>query len=45
MKKAILIDYTGTITQEKGKDIEEVVVRIWKNSNLDTPEDALKFEM
>lgn len=31
MKKAILIDYTGTIIQEKGKDIEDQTTpsRLW----------------
>lgn len=43
MIKAIFIDYTGTIIQEKGADIEEVVMRLWKNSTLETPKDTVKY--
>ena len=34
MIKSIFIDYTGTIIQEKGEDLEKIVFRIWKNSNF-----------
>lgn len=43
MIKAVFMDYTGTIIQEKGKDLEEIVTRIWKNSTLETPKDVLKY--
>ena len=39
MVKSIFIDYTGTIIQEKGEDLEKIVLRIWKNSNFKNPEE------
>ena len=36
MIKAIFIDYTGTIIQEKGADLEKIVSRILKYSRLET---------
>lgn len=42
MIKAVFIDYTGTIIQEKGEDLEKVVYRIWKNSRLETPEETVR---
>lgn len=42
MIKAIFMDYTGTMIQEKGKDLEQIVYRIWKNSSLETPEETVK---
>ena len=39
MIKSIFIDYTGTIIQEKGEDLEKLVLRIWKNSNFKSPEE------
>ena len=39
MVKSIFIDYTGTIIQEKGEDLEKLVLRIWKNSNFKNPEE------
>ena len=39
MIKSIFIDYTGTIIQEKGEDLEKIVFRIWKNSNFKNPEE------
>ena len=39
MIKSIFIDYTGTIIQEKGDDLEKIVLRIWKNSNFKNPEE------
>lgn len=43
MTKAVFIDYTGTIIQEKGKDMEELVARIWKNSKIEYPQKAVEF--
>lgn len=43
MIKAVFIDYTGTIIQEKGEDIEKVVARIWKNSEIETPQEVIQF--
>lgn len=39
MIRSIFIDYTGTIIQEKGEDLEKLVLRIWKNSNFKNPEE------
>ena len=41
MIKSIFIDYTGTIIQEKGEDLEKLVLRIWKNSNFKSPEETV----
>lgn len=41
MIKAIFIDYTGTMVQEKGEEMREVVSRICSNSMLHEPESAL----
>ncbi len=40
--KAVFMDYTGTTVQEKGPEIEEAIMRIWKNSSLSGPEEALE---
>lgn len=42
MVKAVFMDYTGTIIQEKGADLERVVSRIWKNSRLESAEETVK---
>ena len=39
--KAVFVDYTGTIVQERGPEIEQVILRIYQNSQLPTPKDAL----
>ncbi|SHJ81176.1 HAD family hydrolase [Hespellia stercorisuis] len=43
MIKAIFLDYTGTITQENCKAVQDVVIRIVKNSVLKTPQEALSY--
>lgn len=35
--KAVFIDYSGTITQESGPDIEQVILRCCKNSDIKDP--------
>ena len=42
MIKAVFMDYTGTIIQEKGEDLEKIVFRIWRNSRLKTAEETVK---
>ena len=42
MIKAVFMDYTGTIIQEKGEDLEKIVFRIWKNSRLETVEETVR---
>lgn len=41
MLKGIFIDYTGTTVQETGKEIEEVVRRICRSSDLHEPKKAV----
>ncbi len=43
MLKAVFLDYTGTIIKEGGKDMEEVVMRICKNSDLHEPKEVIAF--
>lgn len=43
MKKAVFLDYTGTIIQEKGEDVEELVKRCWQNSNISSMKEMLAF--
>ncbi len=43
MVKAVFMDYTGTIIQEKGVDLEKIVARIWKNSRLETAEETVRY--
>ncbi|MCI8465895.1 MAG: HAD family hydrolase [Lachnospiraceae bacterium] len=43
MIKAVFMDYTGTVIQEKGKAIETIVYRIWRNSRLKTAEETIKY--
>lgn len=43
MIKAIFLDYTGTITKETGPDMEEMLMRCYKNSDAKTPEAMLGF--
>lgn len=41
--KAIFMDYTGTTVQERGPEIEEVVMRICGHSSVKNPKEALKL--
>lgn len=43
MIKAIFLDYTGTITKERCDAVKSIVVRILKNSVLNTPEEVLSY--
>ena len=43
MVKAVFMDYTGTIIQEKGADLEKIVSRIWKNSRIETAEETVRY--
>lgn len=43
MLKAIFLDYTGTISKEAGPDIEELVMRCYRNSDAASPKMALDF--
>ena len=43
MIKAVFIDYTGTIITEGGKDAEEMVRRVCKNSDMKDPNAFLSY--
>ena len=43
MIKAVFIDYTGTIIMQGGKDAEELVYRVCKNSDMKNPNEFLKY--
>lgn len=40
MIKAVFVDYTGTIIQEKGADLEKLVAEFVKNSDMKSAEEA-----
>lgn len=41
MLKAVFIDYTGTIIEEGGAFMQEIIMRVYKNSSLNNPKDAV----
>ena len=43
MLKAVFIDYTGTIMKEAGKDVEEMTMRLYKNSDIESPQAMLNY--
>ncbi len=43
MLKAVFIDYTGTIMKESGKDVEEMTMRLYKNSDIESPQAMLNY--
>lgn len=43
MIKAVFIDYTGTIIQEGGPDVTELVKRCYANSDIESPEAMLSY--
>lgn len=43
MKKAVFLDYTGTVMQQKGPDVETLIKRCWQGSDSPTPQAALKY--
>lgn len=43
MIKAVFIDYTGTIITQGGKDAEEMIYRVCKNSGMKDPRQFLKY--
>ena len=43
MIKAVFLDYTGTILQEGGPDIEEMTMRCAKNSNVKDPRAMMEW--
>ena len=43
MIKAVFLDYTGTIITEGGKDAEEMVRRVCKNSDMKDPNGFIRY--
>lgn len=43
MIKAILLDYTGTVLQQAGADIEKMLHLVTKNSDFSSPKEAMAF--
>lgn len=43
MIKAVFMDYTGTIIQEKGEDLEKLFSGYGKTSRLKTPAETVSF--
>lgn len=43
MIKALFLDYTGTVIQQRGDDYTELISRIQRNSDLDSPEKVLDW--
>lgn len=43
MIKAVFLDYTGTITQEGGQDAEEMIRRLYLNSDIESPQAMLQY--
>lgn len=41
MVKAVFIDYTGTTVQEGGDELQEIIMRICRNSNIHDPKEAV----
>ena len=43
MIKALFLDYTGTVIQQRGDDYTELVSRVQRNSDLNSPEEVVKW--
>ncbi len=43
MKKAVLIDYTGTVIEQAGPEIEEMIYRVSRHSDFSSAKEALGF--
>lgn len=43
MIKAVFLDYTGTIVQEGGEDLEELIRRVTASSNFASPQEAVQW--
>ena len=43
MLKAVFIDYTGTIMKAAGTDVEEMTMRLYKNSDIESPQAMLDY--
>lgn len=43
MIKAVFLDYTGTIITQSGKDVEELIRRVCKNSDMKDPNAFIKY--
>lgn len=43
MLKAVFVDYTGTIVKEEGPDIQEVISRTYRNSDIESPQAMVSY--
>ena len=43
MLKAVFVDYTGTIIQEDGPDIQQLIMRAYQNSNIESPKAMVAY--
>lgn len=43
MLKAVFVDYTGTIVKEVGPDIQEVISRTYRNSDIESPQAMVSY--
>ncbi|MCB6201962.1 HAD family hydrolase [Extibacter muris] len=43
MIKAVFVDYTGTIVKDEGPDIQEVISRTYRNSDIESPQAMVSY--
>lgn len=43
MLKSVFVDYTGTLLQEGGTDVEEMLMRCYHNSEIESPQAMLRY--
>ena len=43
MLKAVFVDYTGTIIKEDGPDIQQLIMRAYQNSNIESPKAMVAY--
>lgn len=43
MLKAVFVDYTGTIVKDEGPDIQEVISRTYRNSDIESPQAMVSY--
>ena len=43
MLKAVFVDYTGTIVKEEGPDVQEVISRTYRNSDIESPQAMVSY--
>ena len=43
MLKAVFVDYTGTLIEEGGKDMQQLISRCSRNSRIESPEKMVAY--